>query len=67
MARRDGELVGTGEFVAFVVLVEQALGEHEAGLTQMLTACALKNPRVAMELLRRRYPESWNLPQTKDP
>lgn len=60
MERRDGELVGTGEFVAFVVLVEQALGEHEAGLAHLITARAMKDPRVALELLSRRYPESWS-------
>lgn len=60
MERRDGELIGTGEFVAFVVLVEQALGEHEATLAQLVTTYALKHPLVAMEMLSRRYPESWS-------
>ena len=59
---RDGQLLGTGEFVAFVALVEQALGEHEARLASLITQAAEKDWRAALEVLRRRYPESWNLP-----
>jgi len=63
MERREGDLVGTGEFVAFVALVEQALGEHEARLASLVTDRAAKDWRLAMEVLRCRYPESWSTRQ----
>lgn len=61
LERRDGEPVPTSEFLTFVALVEQALGEHEAGLARLITARAMKDPRVAMKMLSCRYPESWGL------
>lgn len=66
LERREGQLVGTGEFVAFVALVEQALGEHEARLASLVTQAAEKDWRAALEILRRRYPENWNPPVTQE-
>jgi hypothetical protein len=60
MERSGGQLMGTGEFVPFVGLVEQALGEHEARLALLITQAAEKDWRAALEMLRRRYPENWN-------
>ncbi len=62
LERRDGQLVGTGEFVAFVALVERGLGEHEARLAFVITRAAEKNWRAALEILQRRYPENWKIP-----
>lgn len=63
MRREGNKLVGTGEFAAFAQIVERAQGEHEAMLTAAITQAVRKgDARSAFEMLKRRYPESWNTP-----
>lgn len=63
MARGDNGPAGTGEFLPFSAIVERAMGEHEALMVTSITGAVIQgDAKSAFEMLKRRYPESWNQP-----
>ena len=54
------------EIPAFASMIEEAKLKYKKRLISAVTLNSIKSGRVGLEVLRRRYPKEWNVPQKID-